>query len=309
MSAESERVATFGRLEDGLREAGDWYHWGPYLSERHGARCARTTAPAAPRGNTFPHDHARSRAYRWGEDGLAGFCDVEQRLCLALAALERPRPDPQGADLRAHRQRGQPRRGRQGVLVVPRRAAEPRLGPLALPLSAAGVPLRRPRRGERPARQARARVRAARHRRLRRRPLLDRRGRPRQGRPGRPAHVACASPTPARTTDTLHVLPTAWFRNTWSWDRSRREARAARAPARRSPSTTRSSARSSCCRPPDDAQPPLLFCDNETNTARLFGAADSPPYPKDGINDHVVDGAATVDPAQRGHQGRVLVSR
>ena len=52
---------------------------------------------------------------------------------------------------------------------------------------------------------------------------------------------------------------------------------------------------------------PPLFCDNETNDARLFGAADSPPYPKDGINDHVVAGAADGQPGAAGHQGRVLV--
>ena len=49
----------------------------------HGPR--GTTAPTARRWDYFPHDHARSRAYRWGEDALAGFCDIEQRLCLGLA--------------------------------------------------------------------------------------------------------------------------------------------------------------------------------------------------------------------------------
>ena len=50
-----------------------------------GARCARTTAPTATPGTTSPHDQARSRAYRWGEDGIAGISDDQQRLCLALA--------------------------------------------------------------------------------------------------------------------------------------------------------------------------------------------------------------------------------
>jgi hypothetical protein len=98
-------------------------------------------------------------------------------------AVERARPDAQGADLRTERRRGQPRRGRQGVLVVPRRAAEPRLAALALPLPAGGVPLRRPGRHQPGAHAAGPGVRAARHRRLRRRPLLGRRGRLRQGRP------------------------------------------------------------------------------------------------------------------------------
>ena len=70
-------------------------------------------------------------------------------------AVERSRPDPEGADLRPDRRRGQPRRGRQGVLVVPRRAAQPRLEPVALPLPARRLPLRTAGRGERAARAAR----------------------------------------------------------------------------------------------------------------------------------------------------------
>ena len=58
---------------------------GPTSASGSGARSARTTAPDGQAWDYLPHDHARSRAYRWGEDGLAGFCDIEQRLCLALA--------------------------------------------------------------------------------------------------------------------------------------------------------------------------------------------------------------------------------
>ena len=83
--AERERVAGFGRLEDGLRQAGDWYRWGPYLSERQWGTVREDYSPDGQAWDYLPHDHARSRAYRWGEDGLAGFCDIEQRLCLALA--------------------------------------------------------------------------------------------------------------------------------------------------------------------------------------------------------------------------------
>ena len=85
MSAERERVDGFGRLEDGLRQAGDWYLWGPYVSERQWGTVREDYSADGEAWNYLPHDHARSRAYRWGEDGLAGFCDVEQRLCLGLA--------------------------------------------------------------------------------------------------------------------------------------------------------------------------------------------------------------------------------
>ena len=85
MGAERERVAGFGRLEDGLRQAGEWYRWGPYLSERQWGTVREDYSADGDAWNYLPHDHARSRAYRWGEDGLAGFSDVEQRLCLGLA--------------------------------------------------------------------------------------------------------------------------------------------------------------------------------------------------------------------------------
>ena len=83
--AERQRVDGFGRLDLGLRQASDWYLWGPYLSERQWGTVREDYSPDGDAWNYLPHDHARSRAYRWGEDGLAGFCDIDQRLCLALA--------------------------------------------------------------------------------------------------------------------------------------------------------------------------------------------------------------------------------
>ena len=84
-SAERQRVNGFGRLDLGLRQASDWYLWGPYLSERQWGTVREDYSADGEAWDYLPHDHARSRAYRWGEDGLAGFCDIEQRLCLALA--------------------------------------------------------------------------------------------------------------------------------------------------------------------------------------------------------------------------------
>ena len=76
----------FGRLEDGLRQPGtEWYRWGPYVSERQWGTVREDYSADGNAWDYLPHDHARSQAYRWGEDGLAGFCDVEQRLCLGLA--------------------------------------------------------------------------------------------------------------------------------------------------------------------------------------------------------------------------------
>src|SRR5437867_8720753 len=63
----------------------NWKRWGPYLAERAWATVREDYSPAGTAWEYFPHDHARSRAYRWGEDGLAGISDNHQRLCFALA--------------------------------------------------------------------------------------------------------------------------------------------------------------------------------------------------------------------------------
>ena len=69
-----------------LRQEGtEWYRWGPYVSERQWGTVREDYSADGNAWDNLPHDQARSRAYRWGEDGLAGFCDVEQRLCLGLA--------------------------------------------------------------------------------------------------------------------------------------------------------------------------------------------------------------------------------
>ena len=72
-----------------LREADDgtapWRLWGPYLSERAWGTVREDYSPGGDAWSFFPHDHARSRVYRWNEDGLAGVCDEHQHMCLSLA--------------------------------------------------------------------------------------------------------------------------------------------------------------------------------------------------------------------------------
>ncbi|MFY9891739.1 MAG: hypothetical protein WAK71_25760, partial [Streptosporangiaceae bacterium] len=100
----------------------------------------------------------------------------------------------------------------------------------------------------------------------------------------------------------LHVLPTAWFRNTWSWDTDapRPAMQAAGGPAVLIDHPFLGPLELIAGPAPDGTQPAAVFCENETNTARLFGAEPVTPYPKDGINDHVVSGAATVNPDRTG---------
>ena len=74
-----------GGWRTGCAQGGEWYRWGPYVSERQWGTVREDYSADGNAWDYLPHDHARSRAYRWGEDGLAGFCDIEQRLCLGLA--------------------------------------------------------------------------------------------------------------------------------------------------------------------------------------------------------------------------------
>ncbi len=73
------------RLADSAARRADWKHWGPYLAERAWGTVREDYSPDGNAWDYFPHDHARSRTYRWNEDGLAGFCNRFQNLCLAVA--------------------------------------------------------------------------------------------------------------------------------------------------------------------------------------------------------------------------------
>src|SRR5690349_6323848 len=72
------------RLAEDVRREKNWKRWGPYLSERQWSTVREDYSPGGTCWSFFPHDHARSRAYRWGDDGLLGICHREGRLCLAL---------------------------------------------------------------------------------------------------------------------------------------------------------------------------------------------------------------------------------
>jgi hypothetical protein len=309
MSAESDRVATFGRLEYGLRQAGDWYRWGPYVSERQWGTVREDYSANGQAWDYLPFDHARSRAYRWGEDGMAGFCDIEQRLCLGLALWNGKDP------ILKERMFGLT--GAQGNHGEDVKEYWWYLD--ALPSHV----WNRWRYHYPHAEFPYAELKDENHSRNRLEPefeLLD------TGIFDNDEYwivevhyvkdgpddvlmrisVTNAGPAPA----TLHVLPTAWYRNTWSWgDGSPRPVLAARPP---DDGAAHEHATVGLTHPfagdlellaaagPDGRTPELLFCDNETNTALLFGSAPLTPYPKDGIGDHVVSGAATVSPALTG---------
>ncbi|HET8978546.1 MAG TPA: hypothetical protein VFN87_10325 [Solirubrobacteraceae bacterium] len=288
------------RLQQVPHGRSPWRHWGPYVSERAWGTVREDYSAAGDAWSFFPHEHARSRAYRWNEDGLAGLCDDRQLLCFALAFWN----------------------GRDPVL-------KERLFGLTGPEGNHGEDVKEcwwyldstpthswmrwrymyPQ-AEFPYRQLvdenRARGRDQPEFELLDTGIFD------DGRYWEiTAEYAKASPEDIRVrisvrnagpeAATLDVLPTLWFRNTWSW--------APPAPGQGMPSISLRDGALVAVHPElghrtltASGTPQALFCDNETNTRRLFGpdAPPSPAYPKDGIGDHVISGAATVNPARRG---------
>jgi hypothetical protein len=301
MGAESQRAAGFGRLENGLRQASDWYLWGPYVSERQWGTVREDYSADGEAWDYLPHDHARSRAYRWGEDGLAGFCDVEQRLCLGLALWngrdpilkERPfgltgTEGNHGEDVKEYW---------WYLDAVPSHAWNRwRYHYPQGPFPYEDLRAENGRRGKHDPEYE----------------LLDTGAFDGDRYWITEVWYAKADPTDVLMTvrvtnagpdtDTVHVLPTAWFRNTWAWDEGAPKPALAGAgdSVIRAEHPFLGSLELLAGPGPDGVGPVPLFCENETNLSRLFGAAPSTPYPKDGINDHVTSGAPTVNPDQRG---------
>jgi hypothetical protein len=301
MGTERERAAGFGRMEDGLRQSGDWYRWGPYVSERQWGTVREDYSANGEAWDYLPHDHARSRAYRWGEDSLAGFCDVEQRLCLGLALWNGRDP--------ILKERAFGLTGAQGNHGEDVKEYWWYLD--AVPSHAWNTWRYHYPQGAYPY-QDLIDVNRSRDRYQPEYELIDT-GAFSENRywivevtyaKGGPDDLLMAIKVTnaGPDADTLHVLPTCWFRNTWSWD----------ADAERPSLAATSDASVAIEHPflgqlelladasPGGAGPTALFCENETNARRLYGADSGTPYPKDGINDHVVGGAPTVNPERTG---------
>ena len=299
--AERARIGGFGQLADGLLQAGDWYRWGPYVSERQWGTVREDYSADGDAWAYFPHDHARSRAYRWGEDAMAGFSDIEQRFCLGLAlwngndAFLKERmfglTGPQGNHgedakdywwyvdaLPSHAwnrwRYHYPQRAFPYDDLVAESARRGRLDP-EYELLDTGI-------------------------------FDDDRywvvevDYVKDGPDDIIMVVRVTNAGPESAV--LDVMPTGWFRNTWGWD-----VGAAK------PALTRRTDGAIAIDHPlvgpmelldvSDTlgvEPTPLFCDNETNDRRLFDSDAGPRYPKDGINDHVVHGAPTVNPANTG---------
>ncbi len=301
MGTERERVAGFGRMEDGLRQSGDWYRWGPYVSERQWGTVREDYSANGEAWDYLPHDHARSRAYRWGEDGLAGFCDVEQRLCLGLALWNGRDP--------ILKERAFGLTGAQGNHGEDVKEYWWYLD--AVPSHAWNTWRYHYPQGAYPYQEL-IDVNRSRDRYQPEYELID------TGAFGENRYwiveVSYAKAGPddllmaikvtnaGPDADTLHVLPTCWFRNTWSWDTD------AQGPAWPRRATHRVAIEHPFCGQlelladagADGAAPPSCSARTRPTRRRLYGADSGTPYPKDGINDHVVGGAPTVNPERTG---------
>src|SRR5664279_4045268 len=289
------------RLEEARTGAVPWKAWGPYLSERQWGTVREDYSANGDAWNYFPHEQARSRAYRWGEDGIAGICDERQRLCLALALWN-------GADaILKERMFGLTNgQGNHGEDVkeywfyldsTPTHSylkCQYKYPQAAFPYM--DLVTTNARRGKQDMEYE----------------LLDT-GIFDEDRYfdvtveyAKAAHdeilMLVTAENRGPDTATLHLLPTLWFRNTWSWgDDVPRPTLAAADGIPGCAQATASHPELGEWLLQTDASADLLFCENETNSQCLFGTPNASPYVKDGINDYVVDGrAGAVNPDRTG---------
>ncbi|HEX7077284.1 MAG TPA: glucosidase [Candidatus Eisenbacteria bacterium] len=305
LDAESARLA-----EDARRER-NWKRWGPYLAERQWGTVREDYSADGDTWNYFPHDHARSRAYRWGEDGLLGICDREERLCFAFALW-----NGKDAILKERLFGLNGHEGNHGEDVkeeyyyldsTPTHSymrALYKYPQAAFPYDRLVEENHRRGKAEREFELADTGVFAENR-------YFD-------------VEVEYAKASPdgvlIRLTVTnrgpdaapLTLLPTLWFRNTWSWGRSgesywpKPSIRPIGGGALLAEHETLGRFRLEIESPPG-RQADLLFTDNETNDMRLYGTANPAPYVKDAFHEAVIQGdRAAVNPAKVGTKAAAL---
>jgi Glycosyl hydrolase family 63 C-terminal domain len=286
------------RLDEARKRTRHWKRWGPYLSERAWGTVREDYSPYGSAWDYFPHDHARSRAYRWNEDGIAGISDRHQNICFAIALWNGRDPilkerlfgltgneGNHGEDVKeyyfyldstpTHSYMKYLYKYPQAEFPYSRLVAENRQrGKLApeFELIDTGI-FDDDRYFDVVVEYAKADVDD----------ILVR--------------ISVTNHGPEAAS--LNLLPTIWFRNTWSWHKN----------GTAKPSLHRTGAsmvelnhagvgkRWLYC----DGAPELLFTENDTNTERLFNFTNGSHYFKDGIHEYIVHGnEQAVNPAQTG---------
>ena len=168
MSENAEKQGSTRRSASGVA----WKQWGPYLSERQWGTVREDYSDNGDAWNYFTHDQARSRAYRWGEDGLAGISDDHQLLCFALALWNGRDPILKERAFGLANSEGNHGEDVKEYYFYLDSTPTHSYMKYLYKYPQAAYPVRRPRHDQPQPRQARARVRAARHRRVRRQPVL-----------------------------------------------------------------------------------------------------------------------------------------
>ena len=292
-----------------LREARElgipWKKWGPYLSERQWGTVREDYSKDGNAWDYFTHDHSRSRAYRWGEDGIAGLSDDKQRLCFALALWNGRDPilkerlfgltnseGNHGEDVKeyyfyldstpTHSYMKYLYKYPQAAFPYEALVAESRRRDRTVPefeLVDTGV-FDGGRYFDGEIEYAKATTEDI---------LIG-------------IHVSNRGPEAAA----LDLLPTIWFRNRWTWNGDTERPELTRAGAGRAAfalDEPRYGRRWLHCQ----GEPALLFTENETNQVRIFGEPNENPFTKDAFHRFLVDGeTAAVNPAERGTKGAAL---
>jgi hypothetical protein len=296
------------RLAEARQSGTPWKKWGPYLAERQWGTVREDYSQNGDAWEALTHDQARSRAYRWGEDGLAGISDDQQRLCFALALWNGVDPivkerlfgltnseGNHGEDVKEYYfyLDSTPTHSYMKYLY--------KYPQLPYPYTALLTGNRQ-------------RGRHALEYELLDTAVFD-------GDRYFDVFVEYAKASPedilvlltianrGPEPATLHVLPTLWFRNTWSWGYDSPKLGRLDGPAGVSviaASHEDVGERYLSC----DAGPSLLFTENETNTERLGGAANATPWVKDAFNEYLVHGRAdAVNPSQTGTKAAAYYRR
>jgi hypothetical protein len=294
-------TAERSRLQEARDQGNPWRLWGPYLSERQWGTVREDYSDNGDAWNYFAHDQARSRAYHWGEDGIAGISDEKQLLCFALALWNGEDPilkermfgltnseGNHGEDVKEYYfyLDSTPTHSYMKLLYKYPQAAYPYDDLIATN-----------------ARRGRAGLEYE---------LLDTGVFDEDRYFDVFVEYAKKSPTDilieislynrAPEAASVHVLPTLWFRNLWSWwpgssKPSLKELTTANGVSAVAASGTDIGDYVLHC----DGKPLLLFTENETNNERLFGSRNAAPWVKDGINDFIVSGRQdAVNPHQTG---------
>jgi len=289
------------RLSESAARKEHWKRWGPYLSERAWGTVREDYSAYGTAWDYFPHDHARSRAYRWNEDGLAGISDRHQIVCFAVALWNERDP------ILKERLFGLTgSEGNHGEDVK-----EYYFYLDSTPTHSYMKYLYKYPHAEFPYQQ----LLEENQRRSKQQPefeLLDTAvfdedryfdvtvEYAKADADDILVRISVSNRGPEAAP--LRLLPTVWFRNTWSWSDGSEKPELKKIPAGSSVSAIALACekyghRYLYC----ESAPELLFTENETNVNRLFGSENQTAYVKDGINDYIVQGAkAAVNPSATG---------